>query len=214
MSELIGDHIKVVLFDHDDTLVGTIKSKWAQHKEVARTFYGKDLQDAELAQHWGKPMLQLICVLYGTNDSETAMEHIKSVHERYPKELFDGSIPALQQLKAASKLLGIITAASRFSFEHDLSLIPGVPELLDYTQTEDDTLFHKPDSRVFDPANEWLATQHVSPQEVMYVGDGLHDMKAAVGAGFGFLGVESGLVTHEQFVQAGAVSVPGIAHLK
>lgn len=213
MSKLIGEHIKVVLLDHDDTLVGTIKAKWAQHKEVARTFYGKDLQDAELAEHWGKPLQELICLLYDTDDAEVAMTNNQSIHQAYPKELFEGTVPALKNLKGANLKLGIITATSRFSFENDLSLNPELKALLDYTQTADDTSFHKPDSRVFDPALEWLDVQQVRPQEVMYVGDGLHDMKAALGAGFSFLGVESGLVTHEQFAQAGATSVPGISHL-
>ena len=41
MKEL-GTNIKAVFFDHDDTLVGTIVPKWAHHKHVARTHYGKE----------------------------------------------------------------------------------------------------------------------------------------------------------------------------
>ena len=38
----------------------------------------------------------------------------------------------------------------------------------------------------------WLESEAIRPDEVIYVGDGLHDMKAALGAGFSFLGVETG----------------------
>ena len=84
---------------------------------------------------------------------------------------------------------------------------------LDYTQTADDTTYHKPDPRVFEPATAWLAGKNIQPNEVLYVGDGLHDMKAALGAGFSFLGVQTGLVSAADFKAAGAKSIPGIADL-
>ena len=213
MSEHINDTTKVVLFDHDDTLVGTITAKWAQHREVARKYYGKELTDEDLKEHWGKPLQELVCLLYGTDDAEQAMAHNLSNHEAFPKELFVATIPTLQHLRAAGKLLGIITATSRFSFEHDLDLHQVPRKLLDYTQTADDTSYHKPDPRVFEPAIAWLEAKGIRPDEVAYVGDGLHDMKAAVGAGFSFVGVETGLVTVEEFREAGAVSVPTIADI-
>ncbi len=55
--------IKAILFDHDDTLVQTIKSKWAQHKYIAKTFYHKNLKDEELRLHWGKPFTELVELL-------------------------------------------------------------------------------------------------------------------------------------------------------
>jgi phosphoglycolate phosphatase-like HAD superfamily hydrolase len=211
MSEHIGENIKAVLFDHDDTLVGTIGTKWAQHKHVARKHYGKELTDDEIKLHWGKPLRELVCLLYGTDDVEQAMANNTACHEDFPKELFVASIPTLRHLKAAGKLVGIITATSRFSFEHDLTTHEIPQEVLDYTQTADDTPFHKPDPRVFEPALTWLEAQVVRPEEVYYIGDGLHDMKAALGAGFNFLGVETVLVTAEQFAENNVISIPTIA---
>jgi phosphoglycolate phosphatase-like HAD superfamily hydrolase len=213
MSEHIADNIKAVLFDHDDTLVGTIGTKWVQHKHVARTFYGKELTDEEITEHWGKPLRELVCLLYGTDDVERAMAHNTATHEDFPKELFTATIPTLRHINAAGKLIGIITATSRFSFEHDLTLHQVPRDLLDYTQTADDTPYHKPDPRVFEPAVAWLAEQHISPDEVVYIGDGLHDMRAAIDAGFSFLGVETGLVTAEQFHAENVKSIPSISDL-
>jgi len=213
MSEHISEHIKVVFFDHDDTLVGTFGSKSAHHKHVAQKYYGKALSDDEIRKHWGKPLRELVCLLYETDDVEQAMANNTACHEDFPKELFVATIPTLRHIKAAGKLIGIITATSRFSFEHDLNL-HGVPrELIDYTQASDDTSFHKPDPRVFEPAQSWLAERHIKPDEVVYVGDGLHDMKAALGAGFNFVAVETGLVTADQFKEVGITSLPTIADL-
>lgn len=213
MTKHIGDHVKVVLFDHDDTLVGTIAPKWQQHKYVARTHYGKELSDDDIRQHWGKPFTEMICLLYGTEDAEQALAYNKASHQNYPKELFTATIPTLRRLKKAGKLIGIITATIRFSFEHDLELHSIPKDLLDYTQSAEDTPFHKPDPRVFKPVLAWLKEKNITPEEVIYVGDGLHDMKAALGAGFNFIGVETGLVTADEFRAADALSIPSIGHL-
>jgi phosphoglycolate phosphatase-like HAD superfamily hydrolase len=213
MSEYITDRVKAVFFDHDDTLVGTIGPKWAHHKHVARTYYDKELSDEEIIPHWGKPLGELVCLLYGTDDAEQAMANNKACHEDFPKTLFSATVSTLERIKHAGKMIGIITATSRFSFEHDLDLHHIPRQAIDYTQTADDTPYHKPDPRVFDPAIAWLKERDITPAEVLYVGDGLHDMRAAVGAGFNFLGVETGLVTAEQFVAAGAVSIPEVGHI-
>jgi phosphoglycolate phosphatase-like HAD superfamily hydrolase len=213
MAEYVGENIRVVFFDHDDTLVGTIGPKWKQHKYVARTFYDKDLTDDEIRLYWGRPLPELVCRLYGTDDVEHALANNYSCRDDYPKERFAAVNPTLRHLRADGKRIGVITATTRASFEQDLDS-DGVPhELLDYTQTADDTDYHKPDPRVFGPATAWLAERKLEPRQVLYVGDGLHDMHAAVGAGFNFLGVETGLVTAEQFRAAGALSVPSVASL-
>ena len=213
MTEHIGEQIKAVFFDHDDTLVNTIGPKWAQHKFVAKKHYGKNLSDDELRKHWGKPLRELLGIIYGTDDTDTALKNAYAYLEKFEKELFTETVPTLRHIKAAGMLIGIITSTSRHSFEHDLEVHKIPTELIDYSQTSDDTPYHKPDPRVFEPALAWLATKSVKPSEVVYVADGLHDMQAAIGAGFNFLGVETGLVTAEQFRDAGAISVSSIAEL-
>jgi phosphoglycolate phosphatase len=213
MSQHIADHIKVVFFDHDDTLVGTIGPKWEEHKFIAKQYYGKTLTDEEIIEHWGKPLQELVCLLYGTDNAGEALARNMAHHEEYPKVIFAEAPSTIKHVHAIGKQIGIITATHRFSFELDLERHNIPMEIIDYTQTSDDTPYHKPDPRVFEPALIWLKKQNVKPGEVLYVGDGLHDMKAAIGAGFSFLGVETGLVTAEQFVAHKATSIPDISHL-
>lgn len=205
--------IKAILFDHDDTLVATREVKWAHHKHVARTHYHKELTDDDILPHWGKPLPELVCLLYGTDNVDEALANNAASHEKFPKVIYPDTIPTLKKMKSLGKLTGIITATTRFSFDHDLSLHSIPKELLDYTQTAEDTKFHKPDPRVFTPAHSWLTEQHISPEEVLYVGDGLQDMKAALGANFHFVGVETGLTSAQAFSQHGVASIPGIAAL-
>jgi len=213
MDEHIGDKIKAVLLDHDDTIVDTINTKWAQHKHIAKTYYNKDLKDDEIKLHWGKPLRELVSLLYDTSDGDQALAYTELHHTEFPKKVFTYSVPIFKHLKSLGKLIGVITATNRFSFEYDIKSHGISLKHFDYTQTAEDTAFHKPDPRVFDPAKAWLKEHKVKPSEVLYIGDGLQDMKAALGAGFNFLGVETGLITAEEFASAGVKSIPTLGHL-
>jgi phosphoglycolate phosphatase len=205
----MDDKIKAVIFDHDDTLVGTIGSKFAEHKFIAKEYYGKDLSDEDIKKHWGKPLHEMICLLYETDDVDQAMAYNVKHHNEYPKPIFPETVAALKRIKAQGKLTGVVTATSRYSFNHDIHNHK-IADLLDFTQTADDTEYHKPDKRVFDPLIKWLKDRSVKPNETLYVGDAFRDAEAAIGAGFNFLGVETGLVTAEQFTAEGYKSIPNL----
>jgi len=203
---MVHSKIKAVFFDWDDNLVGTIENKWQQHRDIAKVHYGKDLTDEELKEHWGKPLTDLVGLLYGTEDIETAMSHLAATHTDYPKLLFPETKELLQTLSSRNIVLGIVTGTSRLSLTHDLETM-GIETKIDYTQTLEDSEFHKPDHRVFDPAIEWLGGRNIAPEEVLYVGDGLVDMHAARGAGFEFVGTGRGLFSPEDFAEHGAIAV-------
>lgn len=210
---MFGDNIKAVLFDHDDTLVGTMVPKWAHHKFVAKKFYGKELTDDEIRPHWGKPFPELVCILYETDNKEEALANNASCHEKFPKILNEGTIEILNKIHKSGKKTGIITATSRFSFEYDLKLHKFPVNSIDYTQSADDTPYHKPDPRVFNPTKKWLKQNGIKPNEVVYVADGLMDLKAAKGAGIHFVGVETGLVKKPDFKKNGVLSFKNIQEL-
>ncbi len=193
--------IKAILFDHDDTLVSTIQAKWAQHKFIAKIFYGKDLQDDEIRLHWGKPFSVMIKLLYNTDDVESAMSHNLCARKDFPKVLFEDTIKTLVFLRNTKMKIGLVTATTLSSLENDFTTLNISRQLFDYVQTEEDTVYHKPDSRVFAPALKWLAQEQIHPNEVLYVGDSLNDMKAALGAGLQFLGIPTGLTSLEEFRQ-------------
>ncbi len=205
--------LKAVLFDHDDTLVATIDSKWDQHKHVAKTFYQKEITDDELRLHWGKPLNTLLKLLYGTDDAETALAHNIATRDQFPKRLHSGTIETLLALRAQGLATGIVTSTARISLDYDIETIPIPATLFDYTQTHEETEFHKPDQRVFLPAIHWLSTQGIAPAETLYIGDTLLDMQAALGAGLQFLGVCTGLVTADEFAAHGAKAIARLPDL-
>lgn len=214
MSEHFGDHIKAVFFDNDDTLIGTFDAKKEQHKLVADKHYGRTLTDKDIRKHWGLPLTELLGIFYDTQDTDAALTIYSQYADLFPKKIFEATVPMLRRVKASGRIIGIVTATTRANLDKDLEF-HGIPkELIDYSQTADETKYHKPDRRVFEPSIKWLAARCIAPNETLYIGDSMHDMNAALGAGFNFLGVETGLTTAAQFSAAGTKSIPSIAQLE
>ncbi|HEY1645434.1 MAG TPA: HAD hydrolase-like protein [Candidatus Saccharimonadales bacterium] len=213
MSKYLGNHIKAVIFDFDDTLVATIDAKWAHHKHVALKYYGRTLTDDDIRPHWGKPLTALVGLLYGEKDPEVGISRLMVANVDFPKLIQKDTLEVLKSIRNSGKLTGIVTAIATDKLAEDLG-IAGIPkELFDYLQGENNTEYHKPDPRVFDPLKDWLTSKNVKPAETLYVGDGLHDMKAAIGAGLEFVGVTTGLVTQDEFAAHSIKSIPGLKEL-
>lgn len=204
---------KVILFDHDDTLVQTLKSKWAQHKHIALNYYNKELEDDEIRLHWGKPLSVLLKELYGTNDIEQATRYNIETRHIFPKTLFLETSDVIGKLRGAGKILGIVTATSRSSLDYDFRTLNIEKEKFDYIQTQEDSAFHKPDPRVFKPAKLWISKLGYSSRDVLYIGDALTDMKAAREAEFQFMGTCTGLVSAEVFKKHGALALKSFSDL-
>jgi phosphoglycolate phosphatase len=213
MSKYIGEDVKVVLFDHDDTLVDTIGPKSREHKHVARQYYGKELTDEEIRQHWGKPLSTLVGLLYDTDNIDIALQRVWAEYDNFPKELYPHSIKTIQDIRATGKKTGIVTSTRRPYLEADLEMLKIPQNWFDYMQTEENTEFHKPDPRVFDPALRWIGGLAVKPKEVVYIGDSLLDMEAALAAGFQFVGVGTGLFTPDEFGRRGAIALNNLGEL-
>ncbi len=206
--------IKAVFFDFDDTLVNTIGPKWAQHKHIAKTYYGKDLSDEEITAHWGKPLSALLQLLYETNDAAQALSYNTLMRPHFPKQLHSFALETLEHLKSQGKKIGLVTATTRSNVLYDFERMQFPSNLFDYVQTEEDTQHHKPDPEVFKPALNFLEQHQILPHETLYVGDHLNDMRAATGAGMQFIGVATGLISVEEFAQHNTHATAQVADLR
>lgn len=206
--------IKAVLLDFDDTCVKTIEPIWRFHKFIAKTYYSKKLVDEELHAHWGKPLHELVKHVYGTNDHEAAFEfiHKHKNDKEYYKTFFEG-VPDLLSKIARQKSLALITAHVRKFLDMEFEYLDFDSSVFDYIQTSDQTTYHKPDPRVFEPAIQWLQSQKILPSGALYVGDSFRDHEAAVKAGMQFVGVTTGLTTSKDFKKAGIHSINNLLDL-
>lgn len=212
---MIGEKHSVVAFDFDDTLVATIKNVWEQHKHVALTEFGVEITDDDMRRVWGRPFHTMVEELYG-HPFAIVEPHLLREKPNYPKEIFPESKKLLSGLKAAGKIIALITSTNTRSLAGDFAHNAIEDDVFDYVFTVDDCEYHKPDKRVFDP----LLAHGYKSDEIVYVGDAATDFYAARDAGFDFIGVGTGLLSPEDFQRlegwksSGAIAVNSIASIK
>lgn len=214
MDKSNANHIKAVVFDFDDTLIGTHVAIWDLHRHIARSHYNIELDDASIKTHWGRPLPELAKHYYQTDAVEEAITRMMQYQPDFPKTKFEHAEPLIRNLKLSGKIIGIVSATTRPILDKDVELV-GLPlDEFDYIQTAEDTEYHKPDPRVFDPLLASVAHIAVYPQNVLYVGDGIQDMYAANAAGLKFMGVTTGIVTADEFAEHGAQSIDDLSQLQ
>ena len=206
-------NLKAVFFDWDDTLVATKEAKFAEHKLVAKKYYDITLTDDDIKCHWGIAYDALVSALYQTENVPQAMEYIARHQKDFPKIIFPETAATLSKLQNSGILIGVVTAHSRDGVRDDICKAR-IANLIDYTQGQECSSVHKPNAAVFEPAFTWLKKRGIEKEEVLYVGDGLHDMQAATGFGLNFLGVETGFTSNSDFKKHGVDSVPHIGQLR
>lgn len=214
--QLIPDNTRAILLDWDDTVVGTMDAKVRQHIRVAKEHYGIDLTREEMLHDWGLPLHTLIKKWYqipagDEKGLQEVFDTVISYSKDFPKRPIDGAMEAVDAIKSNDIPLGVVTGSPRIDLQHDFRALGIGEDYFDYFQSSDDSQHHKPDPRVFDPALEWLDKLDIKPSETLYGGDTLNDMYASVGAGFMFIGLETGADNGESFRQAGAISVKSLA---
>lgn len=211
---MINEKHKVVAFDFDDTLVATINNVWRQHKHVALTEFGIEITDEDMKRVWGSPFHDMVEVLYG-HPFATVEPHLLREKANFPKEIFPKSKELLNNLRLAGKIIALVTSTNTKSLALDFVHNALEDDTFDHVFTIDDTEYHKPDKRVFDP----LLSHGYKPEEVIYIGDARTDFMAARDAGFDFIGVATGLLSVEDFTQlegweaSSAVAVSSIADI-
>ena len=221
MSELdpsrIPANTRALVLDWDDTVVATREAKVRQHIFVAKEQYGIDLTFEEMAVDWGRPLHELIQKWYrvegGSQAYQDVLRTVFSHSKDFPKQLFDGVHDVVDAARNAGLPVGIVTGSPSDDLVHDFENTGFTKASFDYFQASEDTEFHKPDPRVFDPLMKWLGARAIAPADVLYIGDSLPDYQAARGAGFMFLGVETGVVDAQKFHDAGILSIGAISQL-
>jgi phosphoglycolate phosphatase-like HAD superfamily hydrolase len=205
---------KAVIFDLDDTLLKTAVVKWAHHKAVAKQFYGIDLTDEVLAEHWGKPFEPMMAIFYQNADTpENMLKANLSLEGKYQKEVQKDGLNVVNALLAANVEVGVVTSILGHLARKDLSRLGFPVEKFFILQGADDAPAHKPDPTVFDAAFELLKGRGIASNEIVYVGDALMDYYASRDAGIDFIGVTTGSISQEQFKTEGAKTISSLGEL-
>ncbi|KUL25795.1 HAD family hydrolase [Actinoplanes awajinensis] len=191
-----------VVFDLDDTLLRSREAKWDHHKAVAARVYDLEVTDDDLLRHWGRPFDELITTLYR---SAAPLPELRAANlalePEFPKTAMAGAVDLVGHLLDRGIHVGVVTSANTEPAIADLTRIGFPVTRLLFVHGADITGAHKPDPAVFALARGVLESRGVDAARTVYVGDALMDMSAALGAGWDFVGVATGLVPGELFTR-------------
>jgi phosphoglycolate phosphatase-like HAD superfamily hydrolase len=206
-------NVDVIAFDWDMTIIDS-HGKILQNQAIAEEF-GNPLTVDEVRRHWNESTSfpDLMARLTNGADMDAIMKVVKRDYNdpEFAKRPFWFAQAALRSLRSSHRNLALVSSVQRELLETDAASVGiDLDHMFGFVQAQDDWEFKKPDARVFDPT---LRHFGIDAQKLVYIGDEMKDMRAIQAAGGHFIGVETGMVTGDEFDAVGALHVPGIKEI-
>lgn len=196
-----------VLFDIDGTLVD---SNYLHVHAWHRAFAALDVDVASWRVHRriGMDGSTLLTELLGDSDSETA-ERAKELHDRFYTDAADliRPLPAGRDVLDAVGRMGLQVVLATSAPEHELDILRRVLDRDDLVSTmtsSNDVETAKPRPDIVRVA---LERAGVGPDDAVFVGDAVWDVRAAARAGVPCIALLSGGISRGELEGEGAVAV-------
>jgi phosphoglycolate phosphatase len=198
--------VRTILFDWDGTIVDSIQALFETDREICRRVgvpFDEAIFRRTFSPNWRR-MYDSLGIPKDRVDDAVAVWSETFHAELMPA--FPGVQAALARLAAAGYQLGIVTGGSRPGIEPQLARL-GLDELIAVRVYGHDTEAGKPD-----PEPLLLALRlagAIRPEDAIYVGDALDDVRMAAAAGVRGVGIVSLLATADELQAAGATESAG-----
>ena len=206
----------IISLDFDGTIVPSTPSGFHKMQECLNMRGLPSISEADLQKVWGKKFTDVVRFIlkkvgvpdYQLDEEIAAFLEIeKSITETV--SISEEMVILLQKIKDSKHLTALITSRNKQDLEHGVKDFGVSLDYFDYIQTSDQSEYHKPDGRVFNPLFKWAEEKGVEHKNIIYCGDTLYDWGAAVSAKppIQFIGVVSGVATASDFFAAGVTEV-------
>jgi len=174
---------RCVIFDVDGTLIDTEKAVIKSLQRLLWEEQGRNYKYEELFFALGVPGAISLEKL-GIEDVESACAkwdcYMGSLFQEI--KVYSGIRQTLEELTRLGVKTGIVTSKTKEQFKNDF-LPFGLTDCLKCVVCADDTTNHKPHP---EPLQKFLEIFQLEPQEALYVGDTIYDMRCAQGADVDF----------------------------
>ncbi len=172
--------IKAVLFDFDGTLIDTNDLIYKSYCYAFNKIYGRDIKKEEFLNLYGRPLTEALSETYGVDGKEILKEYQIFNEENHDKlvKAFPGAVEGLKYLKEHGIKIGVVTSKRQSTLEKGINFL-GINGIFDVLITPDDTKKHKPNPEPVLLGCEKLCEK---PENTVYVGDSVFDIKAGIAA--------------------------------
>jgi phosphoglycolate phosphatase-like HAD superfamily hydrolase len=193
--------MKAILFDWDGTIVDSIRALYETDEAICRRIgvpFDEAIFRRTFSPNWRRMYDSLGIPKDRLDDAERVWLETFRADLMLP---FDGVVGALARLGAANYTLGIVTGGSRLEVEPQLGRL-GLDKLLAVRVYGHDTPDGKPHPSPLRLALDMCGP--IRPDEAIYIGDALDDVRMSAAAGVRGVGIISMLATAGELVAAGA----------
>jgi phosphoglycolate phosphatase len=194
--------MRAILFDWDGTIVDSIQAIFETDAAICRQI-GVPF-DESIFRRTFSPNWRLMYRALGIAEDRTdeAVQVWATTFRSDQTQPFPGVGESLARLASAGFSLGIVTGGSRTEIEPQMARL-GIDALLTVRVYGHDTAAGKPDPQPLRLALEM--TGGIGPEDAVYLGDALDDMRMAAAVGVRGIGIVSMFATAEELIEAGAV---------
>ncbi len=173
--------IRGVLFDLDGTLVDSIELTTVSFLHTCRVHLGTEPSRAWVASTMGRPLIEALDEAAPGRAAElfaTYVAHHDQHHDLLLRP-FDEALDAARALHRRGLPLGVVTSKRRVAALRGLDLYH-LTSLFTVVVALEDTARHKP---LPDPLLHAARGLDLPPRQLLYIGDSVHDIRAAQAAG-------------------------------
>lgn len=198
--------VRTVIFDWDGTIVDSMQAVFEADRAICQQIgvpFDESIFRRTLSPNW-RGMYRAL----GIPEERTA-EAYAVWTATFPTDRtqpFPGVERAMARLAAAGCGLGLVTGNSRTDVEPQVQRL-GFEGLLTVRVYSDDTAEAKPDPRPLRLALELAGTDR--PEDAVYLGDTLDDVRMAAAAGVRGVGIVSRFASADELMAAGATECAG-----
>ncbi|MCW7489128.1 HAD family hydrolase [Leptospira meyeri] len=197
--------IKAILFDYDDTLVQTRKTRYQTIYKLSDELFKTRITEKEIDEAWGLPAEKFLLKLFGRFSSD--IHYLWFVYLEFSKKDLNtphsNAFDLIQKYQSTFKF-GIVTSSSEKVVLRELNELQINTSLFFQIQTADHTTVHKPNPKVFEPIFALLSEDNIAKDEIVYIGDSPADYESSKKFGFHFLGIAHD-DRHIQYFQTGKI---------
>ncbi|MEE9386828.1 MAG: HAD-IA family hydrolase [Nannocystaceae bacterium] len=185
----------LLIFDLDDTIISSFRSYRGLHQRIAGELNWPIPTRDDLV-HYGPTWAATLQRLWPGRDLAPFCLRYDEIAHEHPCTAIPGVSQALEQLRASTYSLWIVSKRTRLRLAQRLREAAVDPGLFDGIYTSDEQPAPKPDPRCFDPIWERVGAR----RRAIYVGDRDEDRRAATDAGLSFVAVRTGPENGEQWL--------------
>jgi pyrophosphatase PpaX len=175
-------HLKCIVFDMDGTLTQTNQLIYDSFNYIAQKYQGKTYSVPEITAMFGPPEEGALLTMVSPEQIDEVMKEYLSYYRAHHTELaqiYPGIENILKFLKESGKILALFTGKGTHTATITMQEFH-IEKYFDYVVTGNDVVKHKPSSEGLLKIMERFS---LKPDELLMVGDGVSDVKAAHEAG-------------------------------